>query len=145
MSGLPGVRYVKESLPDHGEGTHERIRVNGWGLFLADRIEGHDLSHFLFERQLVGVSLPEEDAGSRSSQDSVRGGEVGDGEAMFAEGLPLSLIRLKVFDSLPLGVNTGDLEARPLFPRIRPGRGGSVKGQIGSGVDVMVMVMPEIE
>jgi len=68
-----------------------------------------------------------------------------DREPVLAEGLPLSLIWLKVIDSLPLGVNARDLEPGSLFPGVGSGGRGSVKGKGSGGVDVMVMIMPEVE
>ena len=134
------MNYVKKSLPDDGQSTHEGIGVNGGGLFLADRIEGHDLSHFFFQNQIVRVSIAQENAGTGSSENAFGGRQVGDRETMFAQGFPFALIRLKTIDSLPLGVNPGDFEPRSFFPGIRPCRGGAVKGQISRGMNVMVVL-----
>jgi hypothetical protein len=40
---------IYESLPDDGERTHQRTRVNPRGLFLAYRVEGDDLSDLFFK------------------------------------------------------------------------------------------------
>ena len=40
---------IYESLSDDGEGSHQRIRVNPRGLFLANWIKGDDLSNLFFK------------------------------------------------------------------------------------------------
>ena len=134
---MPGI---DKGLPDHGQCPHERIRIDLWGLFFADRIKGHDLGDFLFQNQVVGVSVAQENAGSRSAQDSLGGGQVGYRETMFAKVLPGRLVGLKLIDTLSFGVNPGYLEARAFFAGVGTGGRGAVKGQIRGGFEVLLVV-----
>ena len=134
---MPGI---DKGLPDHGQCPHERIRIDLRGLFFADRIKGHDLGDFLFQNQVVGVSVAQENAGSRPAQDSLGGGQVGYRETMFAKVLPGRLVGLKLIDTLSFGVNPGYLEARAFFAGVGTGGRGAVKGQIRGGFEVLLVV-----
>ena len=122
------MRDVEKGLSDHSQHSHQRIGVDGGGLFLADRVKSHDLGNFLLERQLVRVSLTEENAGSRSTKDSLGRGEVGYGETMLAQAFPFFLVGLIGIDPLSFGVNSGDLEPRASFAGVGTGGRSSVKG-----------------
>ncbi len=138
---MPGV---DKSLPDDGQRPHERIRIDLWGLFFTDRIKGHDLGNFLFQNQVVWVSFSQENAGSRSAQDSFGGSQVCCREPMFAKVLPGRLVGLKPIDTLSFGVNPGYFETRTFFAGVGTGGRGAVKGQIRGGFQVL-LVVSEIE